>query len=139
MNIRSVYARLALALIAEEKKDSARKVIDRCLNDMPDNTLPFDYFVVGLAEGLFKLGDTEKAKVIAEKLINSSVEKLAYYFSFPDEDLRDMDMPMREALYTLQKIGVSAKEANQVKLAAMAEQNMNKYYELYVNKVYRPE
>jgi len=139
MNIRSVYARLAQALIAEGKKDSARKVIDRCLTDMPDNTIPYDYFVVGLAEGLFKLGDTEKAKGIAEKLVNSSVEKLAYYFSFPDEDLKDMDMPMREALYTLQKIAVSAKDAGQVKLAAAAEQGMNKYYELYVNKVYKPE
>ena len=50
-----------------------------------------------------------------------------------------MEIQMREGLYTLQKIGVSAKEAGQDQLAATAEQNMNKYYELYVNKVYKPE
>jgi hypothetical protein len=50
-----------------------------------------------------------------------------------------MEMPMREALYTLQKIGVSTKEANQEKLASLADANLNKYYELFVNKVYRPE
>jgi len=45
---------------------------------------------------------------------------------------------MREALYTLQKTGVSTKDANQEKLASLADANLNKYYELFVNKVYRP-
>jgi len=139
MNIRSVYARLATALLAEGRKDSARKVIERCLTEIPDNTIPYDYFVVALADGLYKIGDLQKANQIAGKLINNSTEKLAYYFSFPDKDLKDMEMPMREALYTLQKIGVSTKEANQEKLASLADANLNKYYELFVNKVYRPE
>ncbi|MCX6286991.1 MAG: DUF2723 domain-containing protein [Bacteroidetes bacterium] len=139
MNIRSVYARLASALLAEGKKDSARKVIERCLDEIPDNTVPYDYFVVALADGLYKVSEMKKADEIAEKLISTSTEKLAYYFSFPDKDLKEMEIPMQESLFTLQKVGVCAKDANQEKLARLADQNLNKYYELYVNKVYRPE
>ncbi len=139
MNIRSVFARLVTALLAEGKKDSARKVIERCLEEMPGNTIPYDYFVVALADGLFKAGDVKKAHEISLKLINGSTEKLAYYFSFPDKDLKDMEIPMQESLFTLQRIGVAAKNANQEDLAKLADQNLTKYYDLYVNKVYRPE
>ena len=139
MNLRSVYARLASALLTEGKKDSALKVIERCLAEMPDNTVPYDYFVVTLADGLYKTGNPQKAGQIAEKLITSSTAKLAYYFSFPDQDLKAMETPMQEALFTLQKIGVIAREANQEKLAVLADENLNKYYEMYVNKVYKPE
>ena len=139
MNIRSVYARLAAALIAEGKKDSAHKVILRCLEEMPGNTVPYDYFTVSLADGLYKTGDVKTANRIAEQLIAASTEKLAYYFSFPDQDLKDMETPMQEALFTLQRMGVSAQEARQEKQAKLAEENLNKYYEMYVSKVYRPE
>jgi hypothetical protein len=139
MNLRSIYARLAGALIQEGKKDSAKKVIDRCLFEMPDNTAPFDYFVVSLAEGYYKTGEVEKADKLAEKLINSSVEELAYYFSFPDKDLKNMEMQMQESLFTLQRTGVITRSANQEILARSSEENLNKYYELYVSKVYRPE
>ncbi|MEI6883015.1 MAG: DUF2723 domain-containing protein [Bacteroidota bacterium] len=139
MNLRSVFARLAGALIAEGKKDSARKVIERCLTEMPDNAVPYDYFIVALADGLYKLGDVKKANQLAERLIKTSSEKLAYYFSFPDKDLKDMEIPMQESLFTLQKIGVCANEAKQEDLAKLADKNLSSYYELYVNKVYRPE
>ena len=50
-----------------------------------------------------------------------------------------MEVPMQEALFTLQKIGVCTKGANQENLAKLADQNLTKYYDLYVTKVYRPE
>ena len=139
MNLRSIYARLANALILEGKKDSAKKVISRCLSEMPDNTIPFDYFVVSLAEGYYKTGEVGKANKLAEKLIRNSVDELAYYFSFSDDDLKDMETQMQESLFTLQRTGVITKTANQEILANSAEENLNKYYELYVNKVYRPD
>ncbi|MCX6284495.1 MAG: hypothetical protein NTW31_09705 [Bacteroidetes bacterium] len=139
MNIRSVYARLVTALLAEGKKDSARKVIEHCLDEMPDKTIPYDYFVVSLADGFYKTGDVKKANEISQKLISGSTEKLAYYFSFPDKDLKDMEIPMQESLFTLQRIGVCTKNARQEDLAKLADQNLTKYYDLYINKVYRPE
>ncbi len=139
MNLRSVYSRLVSALLAEGKKDSARKVIERCFTEIPNTTVPYDYFVAGLADGLYKTGEVQEANQVAGILIHNSVEKLSYYFSFPDDDLKDLEMPIREALYTLQKTGVSTKEANQERLSSQAEANLNKFYELYVNKVYKPE
>lgn len=139
MNLRSVFARLTTSLLAAGKKDSARKVIDRCLAEMPENTAPFDYFVVPMVDALYKTGDVKKANEIAEKLIASSAEKLAFYFSFPDKDLKEMEMPMQESLFTLQKIGVCTSEAKQDKLAKLADGSLTKYYELYMNKVYKSD
>ena len=45
MNFRNNFARLAMALIDEGKRDSAVKVLDRCLEIMPDETVPYNVFV----------------------------------------------------------------------------------------------
>jgi MFS family permease len=137
MNIRSVYARLVTSLIEQGKKDSARKVIDKCLAEMPDNCTPYDYFIVPVVDGLYKIGETSRANAIAEKLIRTSSGELAYYFSFPDMDLKDMEIPMQESLFTLQKIGVCTGLAGETKLSKQADEALTRYYDLYMNKVYQ--
>lgn len=138
MNLRSLFGRLSEALIREGKRDSAIRVLDRCVEVMPDNAAKYDFFAVPIASGYYKLGQVAKGNAIAEKLISYSGNELAYYFSFPDRDLPAMDVNMQEALFTLQRLSVVAKEAGQDKISERAEKEMTKYYDLYVQKVYQP-
>ncbi len=138
MNFRSLFGRLSDALIFEGKKDSALSVLDRCVEVMPDAAARYDFFSVPIAAGYYKLGQVAKGNAIAEKLISYSGDELAYYFSYPDNDLPDMDVNMQEALFTLQRLGVVAKEAGQESIATKAEKVMTQYYDQYVQKVYQP-
>jgi len=137
MNLRTIYGRLATALIAEKKIDSARRVMDRCMEMLPDETGKYDVFVVPMIEGYYKIGETEKANRIAEKLYSYTTVNLGYYFSFPDKDLKDMDLELQQSIYTLQRLAVITKNANQVKLAKDSDADLQKYYNLYIEKVYQ--
>ncbi|MEI7662654.1 MAG: DUF2723 domain-containing protein [Bacteroidota bacterium] len=138
MNFRGLFGRLADALIQEGKPDSARRVIDRCFEVLPETAVSYDFFTVPLIDGYYKAGETAKGNAITAKLSKNMSAQLAYYFSFPNEDLKSMDMSIQECIYTLQRLGVALKEAKQDKLATGTEALMKKYYDLYVEKVYQP-
>ena len=138
MNLRNLFGRLATALLKEGKKEQARKVLDRCLEIMPDAMVRYDFFSVPVAEGYYNLGDKAKGDEISQKLNKYSTEELAYYFSFPDQDLKQMELSMQESLFTLQRLSVITKEAGSEKLAKETEDNLQKYYSLYMQKVYQP-
>jgi hypothetical protein len=138
MNLRSLYGRLADALIREGKADSAKKVLDRCFEMMPETVIPYDFFTVPLISSLYKLGETARANTIAESLNKTVTADLVYIFSFPDPDLKPMDMAIQESVFTMQRLNAVVKEAGQEQLTEKTEATLKRYYDLYVEKVYQP-
>jgi hypothetical protein len=54
-NFRSTFARLAIQLINENKPDSARKALDKCMEVIPDRVVPFNVYNILLIEAYYKL------------------------------------------------------------------------------------
>ena len=50
MNFRNNFARLSETLLAENEPDSAVKVLDKCLVEMPDKTVPYNIMMLRIAE-----------------------------------------------------------------------------------------
>jgi hypothetical protein len=138
MNLRSMMGRLATALILEGKADSARKVLDLAMEKMPETAVPFDYFSVPVAEGYIRIGESEKGRAILEKIFITKTAELGYFFSFPVKDQRDMDVPIQEALITLNLISETAKRNQIDDLSKKAGDELGRYYDLYVKNVYSP-
>ncbi len=138
MNMRNLFGRLAEALIREGKPDSARRVLDRCEEVMPERVLPYDFFSMAHISGYYQSGDVATANGMAEKLEKTTREDLEYFFSFPDRDLKPMDLNIQEAVFTMQRLNTVVTEAGQKKLETSTGESFRKYYDLYVNKVYQP-
>jgi len=138
MNLRGLFGRLADALISEGKPDSAKKVLDRCLEVMPETVVAYDFFTMPLISAYYKTGETARANSLAEKLNKNVTEDLEYFFSFPDKDLKLMDLSIQEGVFTMQRLSQVTKEAGQEKLADMTGATLKKYYDLYIEKVYQP-
>jgi len=138
MNLRNLMSRLATALIDEGKLDSARVIMDLSLEKMPDEKVPFDYFVLPFAKGYFITGDTARGMAILEKISNYKTSELAYYFSFPDADLPALDMSIQEGLFTMNKLAEATRELGLTRMADASEATLNQYYDLFMQKVYRP-
>ncbi len=85
MNIRNNFARLAEKLILEGKKEKALKVLDKCVEVLPERNVPYDFFMLPIAEAYYKCGATEKANEIIRKLSEKYERELNYYFSLEDE------------------------------------------------------
>lgn len=138
MNLRGLFGRLAEALILENKSDSAKKVLDRCFEMMPETVIGYDFFTIPLINGYYRIGETAKANALAWRLNKIVTDDLVYFFSFPEKDLKPMDMNIQEAVFTIQRLNETVKEANQEKLADVTGVTLKKYYDLYVEKVYQP-
>ncbi|MDP3928829.1 MAG: DUF2723 domain-containing protein [Bacteroidota bacterium] len=81
-NFRNIFYRLSESLLAENKKDSAIKALDYCLQIMPNNKVQYDVFVVRLVEGYYNAGEVEKANKLAKELMAIHSEKVKYFNSF---------------------------------------------------------
>jgi hypothetical protein len=137
MNMRGMFGRLADALILEGKMDSARRVVERCFEIMPESVAEFDLFTVPVIDAMYRLGETSKANDLASKLLKSTDEKLTHMFTFSDKDIKSLDMNIQEGIFTIQRIGLAVHNANQKFLIDQAEPLMKKYYDLYVARVYQ--
>ncbi|NOY37478.1 MAG: DUF2723 domain-containing protein [Chlorobi bacterium] len=77
-NFRNTFDRLAEALISEGKDDSARKVLDRCVEIIPDRVTPFGYFSLPVLRSYYRLGETEKARLVGQQLEKNMRQELEY-------------------------------------------------------------
>jgi hypothetical protein len=133
MNLRNNFARLAFALIEEGKKDSAIAVCDRCISEMPDETIPYSYFVLPIAEAYYQAGAPEKANAIMERITEIYRDKLLYYFSFTGEKAKLIDEDKQRSLGVMQRIYDIANENDQEEIAMRAAEIFESYYSLYTS------
>jgi tetratricopeptide (TPR) repeat protein len=81
-NLRNLFYRLAIKLVEEGDNAKAIKVLDRCLAVMPKENVPYDIFVVRLAEAYYAAGAAEKANNLIKEVANNSADKYRYFSSF---------------------------------------------------------
>ncbi|MBT8321194.1 MAG: hypothetical protein KJO90_05935, partial [Eudoraea sp.] len=83
LSFRGNLARLAEELINENKIDKAREIIDMALTNMPVEYYGYYTFVEPYVDGYYKVGETEKARALFEKLKRIYQDRLEYYAGIP--------------------------------------------------------
>ncbi len=131
MNFRNNFARLSRALINENKMDSAIAVIDRCFEIMPEESVPFNFYILPLAENYYRAGAIEKGNAITKRLIEIGEAELRYYFQFAPKFRASIEDEKQMALGLLQRIYQITDQFGQEELAQMAEEVFDNYYQLY--------
>ena len=82
MNFRNNFSRLANKLIEENKIDSAKKVLDRCMEVMPSNNFPYMYFSIPVAESYMKIKDCEECCQSALMILTEIEENYKQEFNW---------------------------------------------------------
>jgi tetratricopeptide (TPR) repeat protein len=126
-NFRSSFARLALQLIAENKKDSARKTLEKCLEVIPDKVVPFNVYNILLVEAYYRMGDTVKANQIVEGIKKNVYQDMNYFASLGKKYMTYLMYEKRVAFYTLDEIRRMATTFNQPELAKEMEQKIQEF------------
>ncbi|HKL38188.1 MAG TPA: DUF2723 domain-containing protein [Bacteroidales bacterium] len=96
-SFRSHFARLASQLVKEGKRDSARQVMDLCLEKISDENVAYDFFMMPFIKNYYRIGDHEAArkhmKLLLDNLygeMNYFVELGPYSQQFPSDIQRNM-------------------------------------------------
>jgi len=142
-NFRINFSRLAEELLIEGKRDSAIKVLDKCVEEMPDKAVPYNYFMTKIAElyyraaGVMRMRDTlqtsdtefsktnelvAKGNAISQRVSEIYLDNLNYYLSLKGTKyFKLVDQDMNQALYILQATSGILKQTNQRELSDKIE------------------
>lgn len=104
MKIRDVFNRLADALVKEGKNKKAEEVLDRAIELTPHQNLPYDFYMLPLAETYYKLGKNEKANSIIEKLSEIYAGDLKYYLSLKGRFAKAVDYETKVGMSVMQEL-----------------------------------
>ncbi|MEM8847181.1 MAG: DUF2723 domain-containing protein [Bacteroidota bacterium] len=92
LSYRTMLARLTETLIAENEIEKAKDVINIAMTNLPFEFFGFYAFVEPFLDGYYKVGETEKARELYEKLRKVYQERLDYYAAVPlDEQYEKID------------------------------------------------
>jgi tetratricopeptide (TPR) repeat protein len=122
-NLRNNFARLADALLREGKTDSAIAVLDKCIEVMPDHSIPYNFFLTPIAEAYYRAGrqgqdslSTQKATVLMTRLMEIYEGDLTFYLSLPREKAKEIKAETERAMSVFQRLMQIAKAYKQDEL-----------------------
>ena len=79
IHYRYAFSVLSGALRDEGKLDSAKAVLDECMQHMPEETIPYNAGITPIIQGYFGVGDTATANLMVEKYEQKLESELDYY------------------------------------------------------------
>ncbi|MDX9770973.1 MAG: DUF2723 domain-containing protein [Tenuifilaceae bacterium] len=103
-NYRNIFGRLARTLNEEGKHDMAIKALDRCMEVVPPETVPFNFFALSLIEGYYRAGAIEKAAEYSRIYMEQSADELVYLLSLPERLAGSVRGETELSLYILQEL-----------------------------------
>ena len=118
-NYRGNFVRLANALLAEGKNDKAKIVLDKCVSTLPEYNVPYDYFMLPIAEGYYKIGEMDKANEILNRMVEIFSHDLVFYFK--NGTGKEYYNEKRQGLGIIQEVSTLAKKYNQTELDDFAQ------------------
>ena len=124
LNSRSTFNTLAEDLINEGDYARAAEVLKKCLEVMPDESVPFDFFSVQQVDMLLKVGEPELADHVAERSSMYASQWLDFYFSTDSSETNEL----QKQLLSLNEIARAYRANGEREKAAEYEELFNKYY-----------
>lgn len=125
MNVRNTFVRLADGLLAEGKRDSAISVLDRCLELVPNEKVPFNYFNLLMIKSYYTAASgnmnnrtadsltvetnlypaaVKKANEVVRVMANNCEDDLKYYFSLEPRFRATVQEDLQRSFYIMQEL-----------------------------------
>jgi tetratricopeptide (TPR) repeat protein len=134
-NFRRIFGNLGKALLVSGDTTKAVEAARRGLEIVPPEKLPYDFFVIGLAEVLIKAGETEEGNKVLNDAIKYSKEYLDYSVTMDHNKQFGMDYPIGINMQSLLDINNMAISMKMDSLVITISSDVNKYYSiLYSDK-----
>jgi len=134
MNLRNTYGRLARELARQGEADKAKEVCSFITRAIPDVSVPFDYFMIPIAEAWYACGEKEEAEAILGRLLDRTEQDLRYFFRFPARLAPALESDKRQALAVLNGITETAGDGGSTELADNARASLTTYYGLFIGQ-----
>ncbi|MDD3876742.1 MAG: DUF2723 domain-containing protein [Bacteroidales bacterium] len=129
--LRNAFSRLAHELVNENKMDSAIAVLDKCFEEIPETSVPYNLYMFSLVEAYYRAGATEKANALSERVIELAESELSYYFKFGPKFNNALDNDIQLSLGLLQRVFQVTARFEQTEISEKAKLLFQSYYQMY--------
>lgn len=106
MSLRMTFSRLADKLIEENQTEKAKEVIDKAFEVMPEHNVPYDVFVMYLAENYYQVEENDKANELVRRLVDIYEKEYLYYQSLDPTYARHLQQEKQQSLAILNRLMV---------------------------------
>ncbi|MFO0321821.1 MAG: DUF2723 domain-containing protein [Bacteroidota bacterium] len=112
-NMRMQLATLAGALINKGQKDKAEKVLDLCLEKMPDANVRFEATIYTVIAGYYQLGKMDKATKLSTQLFDIFENDFKVYTSQKTSHRASFNREIEQAKELMKRLTMLAEQFNQ--------------------------
>ena len=91
-------------MFREGKKDKAVEVLDRCIATMPNENIPYNFFILPAVESYYKMGEYDKANEIVKILLTMYTQESDYYFALDNERFKQIKNEAQQAVSVLYRL-----------------------------------
>lgn len=131
MNFRNNFSRLAEELIKEKKYQKAKVVLDYCMEIMPGEKVPLNYFVHPIIESYYQIDAFTEANEIVDSLYKIYASELEYYFSFSENKISGVSLEILKNLQFYNQLLEICENNNHPKITTM-QQDFQRFYQNYL-------
>jgi hypothetical protein len=133
-NFRRIFGTLSKELLIAGDTLKAVEVAHRGLEIVPDKKMPYDFFIVGIAEALIRAGKTEEGEKLINEVIEYSKAYLDYAISINPQERYGLEYPTginMQGLLDIYNMSVKLKLAS---VTSRVEPEINNYYSKLYSK-----
>jgi hypothetical protein len=126
------YARLAKALASEGKNEKAIGVLDRCMEELPLEKVPYDPYVPDLIEAYFDAGAPDKAVEMTMALCGYYYDQLDYFLKQTTYIILSAEYEIQSAIQNTMKAANACEANGKKELADEITSKLEDYYGRYL-------
>lgn len=131
VKFRNTFGRLAKQLAKENKVDSAKKVIHRCLEILPFEKIPVNLFDNHFVEAFFEAGMEKEGRELILKIAENAQNDLIYLTNLEKNQGRKSEQDKQIAAYTLQWLNEVATSYKEEDLRKQMDTTLREMYMLF--------
>jgi hypothetical protein len=130
IRMRMRFSQLANTLIQTGDNIRAEKVLDRIVELTPNENVPYDYFIIPISEGYYRINKFDKGNQLLSNYLDILEKRQTYYLSMSRKYVHLIEDDITTNFQIIAQIGQIAGRSNQKELADKA----NKFIEDYSSK-----
>ncbi len=132
MNFRNNFSRLAQQLIVEKDYTKAEKVLDKCMEIMPSDKVPLNYFIHPIIESYYKVNANTKADSIVTELYDIYKSELEYFLNFPAKKMQFIQVELVKNLQFYNNLVIISEENNHPNNRRI-QQDFQRFYQQFLS------
>lgn len=127
LRLRNKFARLANALTEEGDTLRAINVLERGMELMPTDKVPYEFMMLSMIEAYYLAGASDRANEIIEGYFDFVADEMNYYLSFPRRLAMSLDIEKRTSLQLMNEMVRMTESFEQQDLSAGFKERFNRY------------